>query len=120
MTTEYHRGSLEKHEAIKELILQRPEIVGVDKDDVVNIETELPLIRRKRPVAQPDIVIEYSSGKNIRRKFIEVKSSNCKRAITGLQMQMKKVSKYLKYKKIKGDVVGVYCQGSLLNISLMH
>ena len=116
----YKRGSLRKHEAIKKLILRRLDIVGVEKDNVVNIQTEYPLIRRKRPVAQPDIVIEYSLKGELRRMFIEVKSGSCKRARNNLSAQIKKVSRYLHNKKIEGEVLGVYCNGDILDISLMH
>ena len=111
---------MQKHEAIKELILSRPELVGIKKENVLEVYTEYPLLRRKRPVAQPDVVIVHNSDGCVRKRFVEVKSSDNRQAIIDLHSQMKKVSKYLRYKKIRGDVVGVYCKGSISNIALVY
>ncbi len=104
----YTRGSLHKHEQLKQHILHHPELVGVRKKDILTITTEYPLKRKKRPVAQPDIVIIYRSGKRIHKKFVEIKSGNCRRALEDLVLQLRKITKYLKHKRMDGEVVGVY------------
>jgi hypothetical protein len=105
---DYLRGSLHKHERLKTRILENPELVGIKKELIISVKTEYPLLKRKRSVAKPDIVIEYHCEKGVCRKFIEVKSGSCRRALESLHAQLIKVSKYLKTKKIDGEVVGVY------------
>lgn len=108
---DYHRGSLKKHEAIRELILQKPELIGVDKESVIHIETDFLLAYHKRPIAQPDIMIEYSAGGYIKRLFVEIKSGSCKHAIQNLRWQLRKVSRFLRRRHKEGDVLGVYSLG---------
>ena len=105
----YTRGSLHKHEELKAHILAHPELVGVNKEDIISIETEYPLTKRKRTItARPDIVIFYHGKRGVCKKFIEVKSGNCRRSRDNLRMQLRKISKYLKHKRMQGEVVGVY------------
>lgn len=105
---QYRRGSLAEHEALKARILAHPELVGINKKDIITIETEYALTKKKHAVARPDIVISYNCEKGVCRKFVEVKSGSCKRAVDDLYMQLKKISKYLKYKHQDGEIVGVY------------
>ena len=107
----YQRGSLKKHEAIKQDILRNPSLVGIDKAAIVRVETEFPLIPRKRPIAQPDIVIDYEIGGVQQRLFIEVKSGSCRRALMSLVFQLRKVKRFLARRNIDGEVMGVYCTG---------
>jgi hypothetical protein len=104
----YQRGSLAQHEALKAQILAHPELVGIDKKNIIAVETEYALTKKKHAVARPDIVIFYKCEKGVCKKFIEVKSGSCRRAVDDLQMQLRKISKYLKYKHMDGEVVGVY------------
>ena len=104
----YNRGSLRKHEALKQRILTHPELVGINRKDVLSIETEYPLKRKKRPIAQPDIVIFYRKKNKVRKRYIEIKSGSCRRALEDLEQQLRKISKYLKYKRMDGEVMGVY------------
>ena len=112
----YQRGSLKKHEAIKQDILRNPSLVGIDKSHILHIETEFPLIPRKRPIAQPDIVIDYERGNRQQRVFIEVKSGSCKKALRSLFLQLRKVKRFLDRRNIDGDVIGVYCTGEKTHI----
>ena len=107
-TVSYQRGSLQRHEELKARILAHPELVGVDKKDIIAVETEYPLTKKKHAVARPDIVIFYHCEKGVCKKFVEVKSGSCRRAVDDLYMQLKKISKYLKYRHMDGEVVGVY------------
>ncbi len=116
---DYQRGSLRRHEELKTKILSHPELVGVDKKDVISVETEYPLTKRKHAVARPDIVISYHCSKGVCRKFIEVKSGSCKRALDDLVMQMRKISKYLKHKRMDGEVVGVYPTKNSLQLLIL-
>lgn len=104
----YQRGSLQRHEELKSRILAHPELVGIDKKDIVAIETEYPLTKKKHAIARPDIVIFYHCEKGVCRKFVEIKSGSCRRAVDDLHMQLRKITKYLKYKHMEGEVVGVY------------
>ena len=112
----YRRGSLRGHEELKARILANPELVGINKKDIISVETEYPLTRRKHAIARPDILIFYNSERGICKRFIEVKSGNCKRAIDDLQMQMRKISKYLKNKRTEGEIMGVYPAENTLEI----
>lgn len=112
----YQRGSLKKHEAIKQDILRNPSLVGIDKARILHIETEFPLIPRKRPIAQPDIVIDYDVGNGQQRVFIEVKSGSCKRALRSLFFQLRKVKRFLERRNIEGEVLGVYCTGEMTHL----
>lgn len=105
---QYRRGSLAEHEALKARILAHPELVGIDKKDIVSVETEYALTKKKHAVARPDIVIFYKCEKGVCQKFVEVKSGSCRRAVDDLHMQLRKISKYLKYKHMDGEIVGVY------------
>jgi len=99
---------LQRHEELKSRILSHPELVGVDKKDIVAVETEYPLTKKKHAVARPDIVIFYKCEKGVCKKFIEIKSGSCRRAVDDLHMQLRKITKYLKYKHMDGEVMGVY------------
>jgi hypothetical protein len=110
----YERGSWKKHEMIKQRILSNPSVVGIDKSKVLRVTTEFPLRRRKRPIAQPDIVIEYTVGDSVERVFIEIKSGSCKRSLQHLRAQMRKVRQFLRTKNMRGNVMGVYCVGMKL------
>jgi hypothetical protein len=105
---QYKRGSLAEHEALKARILAHPELVGIDKKDIIAAETEYALTKKKHAVARPDIVIFYKCERGICKKFVEVKSGSCKRAVDDLHMQLRKITKYLKYRRIDGEVIGVY------------
>ena len=107
-TVNYVRGSLQRHEELKSRILAHPELVGIDKKDIIAVETEYPLTKKKHAVARPDIVIFYKCEKGICKKFVEVKSGSCRRAVDDLYMQLRKITKYLKYRHMDGEVVGVY------------
>ncbi|TAL54024.1 MAG: hypothetical protein EPN86_04175 [Nanoarchaeota archaeon] len=104
----YQRGSLQRHEELKSRILAHPELVGIDKKDIVAMETEYPLTKKKHAIARPDIVIFYNGEKGVCKKFVEIKSGSCRRAVDDLHMQLRKITKYLKYKHMEGEVVGVY------------
>jgi len=104
----YIRGSLQRHEELKSRILAHPELVGIDKKDIIAVETEYPLTKKKHAVARPDIVIFYRCEKGVCKKFVEVKSGSCRRAVDDLYMQLRKITKYLKYRHMDGEVVGVY------------
>jgi hypothetical protein len=104
----YQHGSLQRHEELVSRILAHPELVGINKNDIVAVETEYPLTKKKHAIARPDIVISYRCEKGVCRKFIEVKSGSCRRAMGDLHMQLRKITKYLKYRHIDGEVVGVY------------
>ncbi len=104
----YQRGSLQRHEELKARILAHPELVGINKKDIISVETEYALTKKKHAVARPDIVILYNCDKGVCRKFVEVKSGSCRRAVNNLYMQLRKISKYLKYKHMEGEIVGVY------------
>jgi len=104
----YQRGSLQRHEELKARILAHPELVGINRKDIISVETEYALTKKKHAVARPDIVILYNCDKGVCRKFVEVKSGSCKKAVNDLHMQLKKISKYLKYKHMDGEIVGVY------------
>lgn len=105
---------MRKHEEIKQRILRNPMLIGLDKSRIIHVETEYPLIKRKRPIAQPDIMFEYRIGNRVRRMFIEVKSGSCRRAVQDLEFQLRKVERFLHRKNIEGDVLGVY--GNALNV----
>ena len=105
---DYTRGSLARHEELKARILAHPELVGVDKKDIISMQTEYPLTKKKHAVARPDVVIFYNCEKGVCKKFVEIKSGSCRRAVDDLHMQLRKISKYLKYKHMDGEVVGVY------------
>jgi hypothetical protein len=116
---DYERGSFRKHEELKTRILTHPELIGVRKKNIISVETEYPLTKRKRAIAKPDIVISYRDHLGVHRMFIEVKSGSCRRALEDLQMQMRKISKYLKNKKMHGEVVGVYPVGNTLTTLIL-
>ena len=75
----YQRGSFWKHEAIKQQIIRDSALIGIHSENVIHAETEYALIKRKRPVAKPDIMIEYRMGSTVRRAYVEVKSGSCRR-----------------------------------------
>ena len=104
----YQRGSLQRHEELKEFVLAHPELVGVEKHQVISVETEYPLLKKKRAIAQPDIVIVYKDASEIKRKFVEIKSGSCRRSKLELEKQIRKIHSYLKWKKLEGDVIGIY------------
>ncbi len=83
-------------------------LIGIDKSRIVHVETEYPLIKRKRPIAQPDIVFDYRVGNQVRRLFIEVKSGSCRRAVQDLEYQLRRVEQFLHRRNLEGDVLGVY------------
>ncbi len=105
---DYQRGSLAKHEDIKARILSHPEVVGVNKSDVIKVETEFALTKKKHAIARPDIVISYRCSKGVCRKYVEIKSGSCRRAKENLRWQLWKIHNYLRFRKMQGDVVGVY------------
>ena len=115
----YERGSLQRHEELKTLILENPELVGIDKEEVIAIETEYPLTKKKHAIAQPDIFIVYRCEKGVCKRYIEIKSGSCRRSLFGLNMQLRKIQKYLRSKKLDGDVVGVYPIGNKLRLMFL-
>lgn len=110
---QYERGSLRKHEELKQRILKHPELIGINKKQILRIQTEYPLQRKKHTVARPDIVIEYEENGILKRTFIEVKSGSCRRAREDLDQQLRK---YLQYKKMFGDVRGIFWQAGSISI----
>lgn len=104
----YERGSLQRHEELKTLILSQPELVGVSKQEIISMEAEHPLTKKKHAIAQPDLMIVYRCGKGVCKKYIEVKSGSCRRSLQGLTMQLRKINNYLKTRRMDGEVVGVY------------
>ena len=113
---DYQRGSFKRHEAIKQQILRDPSLIGIQSENVIHAETEYALIKRKRPIARPDIMIEYLTGSTVRRAYIEVKSGSCRRSLQNLQAQLRKVRRFLDNKRMIGEVVGVYYTGDLMNV----
>ena len=111
----YQRGSLKKHEAIKRHILSNLSVIGVDTTRVLHIDTELAIVRKKRPIAQPDIVIEYAENDTIRKLFVEIKSGSCKRAVQNLHYQLRKLERFLERQHINGEVLGIYYRGNVIN-----
>lgn len=106
---DYERGSFHRHEEIKAHILAHPEVVGIDKKDIISIETECPLTRRRNSViAKPDIVILYQADRTVKKRYIEIKSGSCRRAIANLYGQLRKIDNYLRRQKLEGEVLGVY------------
>ena len=116
----YLRGSLHRHEELKALVCANPELVGIRKEDVISVETEFPLTKKKRAVAQPDIVILYQGEKGVRRRFVEVKSGNCRRSRLSLEQQLKRINNYVRWKRISGEVVGVYPVQDKLNVCTLE
>ncbi len=116
----YQRGSLTKHERLKQLILAHPELLGIEAARIVRTETEFPLLKKKRPIAQPDIMIQYAAGRELRRLFVEVKSGSCWYARSKLEAQVRKVSRFLRSKKITGEVLGVYCEGDVNRLCIVQ
>ena len=116
----YVRGSLHRHEELKALVCANPELIGIKKEDVISVETELPLTKKKRAVAQPDIVIMYYGEKGVRRCFVEVKSGNCRRSRAGLEQQLKKITNYVRWKRIEGEVIGVYPTRDTLRVCTLE
>lgn len=115
----YQRGSYWKHEALKELILEDPAIVGIHKKNVISVETEYPLRKRKRSVtARPDIAIKHVQDNSVYMTFIEVKSGSCRRAKINLQQQLRKINNYVRRQKLRANVIGVYPSGKALTIVL--
>jgi len=112
---DYQRGSLRRHEEIKQLILREPSLIGID-GKVIHAETEYALVRRKRSIAQPDIMIEYIAGSTVHRAYVEVKSGSCRLSVQNLHFQIRKVRRFLDEKRLKGDVMGVYCNGNMMNV----
>ncbi len=104
----YERGSLQRHEELKTLILRQPELIGIEKKEIIAIETEYPLTKKKHAIAQPDIVIFYKCKKGVCKKYIEIKSGSCRRSLQGLTIQLRKINNYLKTRRMEGEVVGVY------------
>jgi len=116
---EYTRGSLARHEELKARILAHPELVGVNKKDIISVQTEYALTKKKHAVARPDVVIFYKCEKGICKKFVEIKSGSCRRAVEDLSMQLRKINKYLKYRHIDGEVIGVYPGKSALELLVL-
>ncbi|MBI4016182.1 MAG: hypothetical protein HY363_00640 [Candidatus Aenigmarchaeota archaeon] len=114
----YQRGSLQRHEEMKAFVLAHPEIVGVHKHQVISIETEYPLKKKKRAVAQPDVLIIYKDASAVRKKFVEIKSGSCRRSVMELEKQLRKIHNYLKWNRLKGEVVGIYGHNSMELLSL--
>ncbi|MBI4146840.1 hypothetical protein HY489_05900 [Candidatus Woesearchaeota archaeon] len=105
----YQRGSLQRHEQLKHQILSNPEIVGIAKKDIISVETEYPLTKRRRTVfARPDIHITYRCKQGICRKFIEIKSGNGSYARADLTLQLKKIDRHIKRYNLDAAVIGVY------------
>ena len=116
---EYTRGSLARHEELKARILAHPELLGIDKKDIISVETEYPLTKKKHAIARPDVVIFYKCEKGVCKKFVEIKSGSCRHAIEDLSMQLRKINKYLKYRHIDGEVVGVYPMKNALQLLVL-
>lgn len=114
----YQRGSLQRHEELKQFVLAHPELVGVEKKQVISAETEYPLLKKKRAIAQPDIVIVYKDASEVKRKFIEIKSGSCRRSKFELEKQIRKIHSYLKWNRIQGEVVGLYGHDALTLMTL--
>jgi len=104
----YQRGSLQRHEQLKYWILAHPESVGISMDAIVSVQTEYPLTKKNRAIAQPDIVITHAAGDGIKTTFIEVKSGHNKHSLHDLSLQVRKIANYLKWKQLSGNVIGVY------------
>src|SRR3989344_6501052 len=115
---DYQRGSFRKHEQIKQQILRDPSLIGIE-GRVIYAETEHALIKRKRPIARPDLMFEYRRGSRVRRVYVEVKSGSCRRSLRNLEAQLKKVRRFLDNKHMHGDVLGVYYTGDLMNVITM-
>ena len=105
---EQARGFLHRHEELKRRILAHPELVGVERKDIIYIQTEYALKIKKQVIARPDVVIFYKCAQGICKKFIEVKSGSCHYARQDLHVQLRKIERYLRYKHIDGEVLGVY------------
>jgi len=115
----YQRGSLHEHEKLKARILAHPKLVGINKKDIISIETEYPLTKKKRAIAKPDIVIFYRNENKICKRFVEIKSGNCRRALEDLDYQLRKITRYLKYKNMEGEVIGVYPMENALELLVL-
>ena len=112
----YQRGSLHRHEELKAFVLAHPELVGIQREDIISVETECPLTKKKRAIAQPDLVIMYQTRQGVRKRFVEIKSGSCRRSMEGLEVQLKRITNYLRWNRINGDVVGVYPKQDKLNV----
>ena len=111
----YQRGRLKKHEAIKQRMLSNLSLIGIDTKRVIHIDTELAIVRKKRPIAQPDIVVEYTENNTIRRLFVEIKSGSCRRAVQNLNHQLRKLERFMDKQQINGEAIGIYCKGNEMN-----
>lgn len=116
----YERGSLHRHEELKELILSDPTLVGIERKDIIEVQTEVPLQRRKHTIlAKPDIAITYKGDSGVRKRFIEIKSGSCKRAKDNLLTQLRKIEKYIKNQKLSAEAIGVYPSGAGLEFIVL-
>lgn len=105
----YQRGSFHRHEELKTHLATHPELLGIQKDDIISVETEFELHRRRRAVvAKPDLVISYKTDNGIKKTYVEIKSGSCRRAKANLYGQLRKISNYLRRHKLEGEVLGVY------------
>ena len=106
---ELQRGSLQRHEELKHHLLLHPELLGIAKDDVIDVQMEIPLHKRRRSlVARPDLFITYRCERGVCRTFVEIKSGNCRRAKHNLLIQLRKIHKFIRHQKLSANVVGVY------------
>lgn len=111
----YQRGSFRLHEELKHRILEDPTIVGIQKENVLSIETEYPLHKRRRTLtARPDLAIIHVNNNKMWTTFVEIKSGSCRRARVSLQHQLRKIENYVRRQKIHANVVGVYPAGNAL------
>ncbi len=116
----YERGSLHRHEELKEHILSHPEIVGIEQKDIIEVQTETPLQKRRRTIfAKPDITIIYNGDQGIRKRFVEIKSGSCKRAKDNLMHQLRKIEKFIRHQKMHAEVIGVYPLGRTLELIVL-
>ena len=117
---ELQRGSLQRHEELKQHVLLNPELLGIAKDDVIEVQTEIPLHKRKHSIiARPDLFITYRCDGGICRTFVEIKSGNCRRAKSNLLVQLRKIHKFITHHKIPATVVGVYPGETALEVMVL-
>lgn len=117
---ELQRGSLQRHEALKHHVLLHPEIIGIPKDAVIEVQTEIPLHKRRRSIiARPDLFITWKCEGGVCRTFVEIKSGNCRRAKSNLLVQLRKISKFIRHQKISANVIGVYPGASALELMIL-
>ncbi|RJQ21803.1 hypothetical protein C4580_01405 [Candidatus Woesearchaeota archaeon] len=116
----YLRGSWQRHEELKAELLANPELLGIAKKDVIEIQEEYPLSRRKRTVfARPDLSITYRCERGICRTFVEIKSGNCKRARQNLAWQLAKINKFIRHHNLHASAVGVCPSASGLELIVL-